>query len=84
MFRSLKWGTILLRTMYQFIGDMNDTQVGGLESLLNCMNENFFSKYDPAINEHHCHITKNNTIKRYIIFTRSIKTKHLILRIIDF
>ena len=45
-------------TMYQFIGDINDTKVGGLESLLNYMNENFFSKDDPAINEHHYHITK--------------------------
>ena len=45
-------------TMYQFIGDINDTKVGGLESLLNYMNENFFSKGEPAINEHHYHITK--------------------------
>ena len=45
-------------TMYQFIGDINDTKVGGLESLLNYMNDNFFSKDDPAINEHHYHITK--------------------------
>ena len=45
-------------TMYQFIGDINDDKVGGLESLLNYMNENFFSKDDPAINEHHYHITK--------------------------
>ena len=45
-------------TMYQFIGDINDTKVGGLESLLNYMNENFFSKDDPAINEHHYHITR--------------------------
>ena len=44
--------------MYQFIGDINDTKVGGLEPLLNYMNENFFSKDDPAINEHHYHITK--------------------------
>ena len=44
--------------MYQFIGDINDTKVGGLESLLNYMNENFFTKDDPAINEHHYHITK--------------------------
>ena len=43
--------------MYQFIGDINDTKVGGLESLLNYMNENFFSKDDPAVNEHHYHIT---------------------------
>jgi hypothetical protein len=45
-------------TMYQFIGDINDTKVGGLESLLNYMNENFYSKDEPAINEHHYHITK--------------------------
>ena len=40
-------------TMYQFIGDINGTEVAGLESLLNYMSENFFSKDDPAINEHH-------------------------------
>ena len=40
-------------TMYQFVGDINDTKVGGLESLLNYMAENFFSKGDPAINGHH-------------------------------
>ena len=34
------------------------TKVGGLESLLNYMNKNFSSKGDPAINEHHYHITK--------------------------
>ena len=45
-------------SMYQFIGDINDTKVAGLESLLNYMNEDFFSKDDPAINEHHYHITK--------------------------
>ena len=45
-------------TMYQFIGEINDTKVGGLEPLLSYMNENFFSKDDPAINEHHYHITK--------------------------
>ena len=45
-------------TMYQFIDDINDDKTGGLESLLNYMNENFFSKDDPAINEHHYHITK--------------------------
>ena len=28
--------------MYQFIGDINDTKVAGLESLLNYMNENSF------------------------------------------
>ena len=45
-------------TMYQFIGDINDTKIPGLESLLNYMNENFYSKDEPAINEHHYHITK--------------------------
>ena len=45
-------------TMYQFTGDINDTKVAGLESLLNYMNENFFSKDEPAVNEHYYHITK--------------------------
>ena len=62
--------------MYQCIGETSDTKIGGLESLLNYMNENFFSKDDPAINEHHYHLTKDNTMKRYIIFTMSIKAKH--------
>ena len=44
--------------MYQFIGDINDTKVAGLETLLNYMSENFFAKDDPAVNEHHCHITR--------------------------
>ena len=46
--------------MYQFIGDINDTKVAGLESLLKYMNENFFSKDEPSVNEHHYNITKNN------------------------
>ena len=29
-------------TMYQFIGDMNDTKVAGSEPSLDYMNENFF------------------------------------------
>ena len=45
-------------TMYQFIGDINGEKVAGLESFLNYMNENLFTKDDPAINEHHYHITK--------------------------
>ena len=44
--------------MYQFIGGINDTKVGGLESLLIYMNENFSSKGDPAINGHHDRITE--------------------------
>ena len=56
-------------TMYQFIGPINDEKVGGLESLLKCMNENFFNKDEPAMNEHHYHITKNNITKKQITFT---------------
>ena len=44
--------------MYQFICDINDTKVAGLASLLNYMNENFFSKDAPAVNENYYHITK--------------------------
>ena len=57
-------------TMYQFIGDMNDTKAGGLEPLLNYMNENFFGKDEPAVNEHHYHITK----KQYSEETNNIYT----------
>ena len=35
-----------------------DTKVAGLESLLNYMNENFCSKDEPAINQHHYRIIK--------------------------
>jgi hypothetical protein len=63
------------------MGDINDTKVGGLESLLNYMNENFFSKEEPAVNEHHYHITK----KQYNEETNNIYNidKHITLRIID-
>ena len=47
------------------------------------MNENFFTKDDPAINEHHCHITKNNIMKIYRIYIISIKVSLIELRIID-
>ena len=39
----------------------NDEKVAGLESLLNYLNENFVAKDDPAINEHHYHITKKQS-----------------------
>ena len=45
-------------TMYQFICIINDEKVPGLASILNYMNENLFSKDDPAINEHRYHIIK--------------------------
>ena len=48
--------------MYQLIGIINGGKVPGLESILNYMNENLFSKDDTALNERHYHITK--TIQR--------------------
>ena len=44
--------------MYPPIGIINDEKVPGLESILNYMNETYFSKAGPAINEHNNHITK--------------------------
>jgi len=44
--------------MYQFIGGINDNRVPGLESILNYIDENFFNKADPAVNEHNYYITK--------------------------
>ena len=72
--------------MYQFIGTMNDEQVGGLEPILNYMNDNFFSKDDPAINEHHCNTTKKqyyeetHNIYNIYIYTY-IKPKHIIFKL---
>ena len=60
--------------MYQLIGNINDTKVGGLASLLNYKNENVFSKGAPAFNGRHYHITKT-IMKIYIIFTMSVKNK---------
>ena len=51
--------------MYQFIGDINDAKVGGLESLLNYMTENFFTNDDPAINEHLHPMVKKTIPWRY-------------------
>ena len=45
--------------MYQFIGDINDERVPGLEPILNYINENFFNKTDPAVNEHIYYINKS-------------------------
>ena len=45
-------------TMCQFIGEIYDTKVGGLESLLNYVNDNSFNKDNPSVNEHHYHITR--------------------------
>ena len=67
---------------YQPIGIISDEKAGGLESLLNYM-KNFFSKDDPAINEHHYNITK----EQYNEETHNIynigETKNTTLKIID-
>ena len=69
--------------MYQFTGDIDDTKVAGLESILNYMNENFFSKDEPAVNENYYNITKNSLMKIYRIFIISIKVSLITLKIID-
>ena len=56
-------------TMYQFIGIISDGKVPGLESILNYINESFYSKDEPAINEHRYHAIKNNTTKKHITYT---------------
>ena len=43
--------------MHQSMGIVNGGKVPGLESILNYMNENLFSKDDPATIENHYHIT---------------------------
>ena len=49
------------------------------------MNGNFFSKDEPAINEHHYRITKKQyNEEANNIYNTDKKTKHLILSIIGF
>ena len=57
-------------------------RIPGLASILNHMNENLFSKDEPAINEHHYHITKKTITKTRITYTIKIKPKHTIFNII--
>ena len=58
--------------MYQLIGIINDEKVGCLESLLNYVNEELFSKDDPAINNTAITLRINNTTKRPITYTIQI------------
>ena len=67
--------------MYQLIGDINDTKVAGLESFLHYMNENFYSKDEPSVNEHHYRIPEQQHIEEtHIIYTiaksKSYKTNN--------
>ena len=66
--------------MCLFICVINDEKVPGLGSVLKYMNENSSSKHDPAINEHHYHITKNSITKKHITYTILIKPDLIILR----
>ena len=84
MFRSLNWEITLLPCTSLCIGPINDEKVGGLESLLNYMNENFPIKDGPAINEHHYHITKKQYNEEVHNIYNVDRAKDLILRIIDF
>ena len=45
------------------------TKAAGLESLLNYMTDNFFSKDEPSVNEHRYRITKESgTLKTQTTF----------------
>ena len=44
---------------------------------------NFYSKDDPALSEHHNHITKHILTKKHITHTMLIKTNLIISRITD-
>ena len=61
--------------MYQLIGIINDEKVGGLEPLLNYVNEKLFSIDDPAINEQHYHITKKQYNEQTHNIYNTYKTK---------
>ena len=69
MFKYINYVGNDITTMYQLIGIITNEKVPGLESILNYMNEDFVSKDDPAIHEHHFHITKHNTTKKHIPYT---------------
>ena len=65
--------------MYQFIGDINDEGVPGLESILNYINENL-NKTDPAVNGHSYYITKAfNTQYNENIITINNHISHIML-----
>ena len=49
----------LFITQQEFTGDINDTRVPGLESILDYINTNFYDKTDPAINYNYYTIHKH-------------------------
>ena len=55
--------------MYQFIGYINDTKAGGLESLLNGMDENSSLKMTQLLTNTITTLLKSNIPKKQITFT---------------
>ena len=70
-----------INQVYQLIRVIKDEKVPGLENILNYMVELSFSKDDPAINEHHCHITKTSTTKKHITYAIQVKPRHIMRKI---
>ena len=70
--------------MYQLIGAINDERVPGPASSLNYINDNLYSKADPAINEHSYYITNKYIIFNITMNISTIKNKvsQIMLRII--
>ena len=56
-------------TMYQFVGDINDKQVSGLEPILNYVNGNLYTKGDYAINQHRYNILKKNYFQDFATYS---------------
>ena len=67
-------------TMCQFIGDINDTKVGGLESLLNYMKTSSVRMSQLLMNIITA-LLKRNKMKKQIIFTMSIEVNLIISKI---
>lgn len=60
-------------TMYQFVGGIHDNRGPGLEGILNCINDIFYTAYDSAINQHNCNISKKLSSRfRNIQFKQNI------------
>ena len=70
-------------TMYQFVGGINVNTVPGSESTLNYINDDFYTKYGSAINQHKYNFTKKHfsKISQHTLQTKSLNLRHIILRI---
>ena len=70
--------------VYEFVNDINDNKVIGLESISNYINDIFFAKHKGAVNQHNYNTTKKIifNISQHTIQTKWINLKHRMLRII--